>query len=120
MKINYVMIFVSDMSKSVAFYRDVVGMPLKYETPEWSEFITEGTNLALHKALATAGNRDRLEAGQCRPGFQVADLNGFHNRMTNNNVECVEQPKESFGVMIAQYKDPDGLEFSVSQEIKQS
>ena len=53
-------------------------------------------------------------AGQCRAGFQVSDLNDFHARMTENNVPCVQEPTETFGVQIAQYKDPDGLIFSVS------
>ena len=31
MRINYVIIFVSDMKRSVAFYRDVLGLHLKFE-----------------------------------------------------------------------------------------
>jgi len=42
MRVNYVIIFVSDMKRSVSFYRDVVGLSLKFETPEWTEFATEG------------------------------------------------------------------------------
>ena len=33
-RINYSIIFVSDMDRSVAFYRDVVGIPLKFESPD--------------------------------------------------------------------------------------
>jgi len=34
MKMNYAIVFVSDMKKSVSFYKDVIGLPLKFETPE--------------------------------------------------------------------------------------
>ncbi len=117
MRINYSIVVVSDMSRSVAFYRDVVGIPLKFESPGWTEFITDGATLALHKGDAPApqGETQRTEqAGQCRAGFQVPNLDEFHQRMTERNVPCIEEPTETFGVRIAQYVDPDGLVFSVS------
>jgi catechol 2,3-dioxygenase-like lactoylglutathione lyase family enzyme len=47
-QISYVMVTVSDMARSVAFYRDVLGLPLRFESPQWTEFETPGTTLALH------------------------------------------------------------------------
>jgi lactoylglutathione lyase len=117
MRINYSIVFVSDMERSVAFYRDVVGISLKFESPGWTEFATDGATLALHKgdAPAPGGKTQGAEqAGQCRAGFQVPNLDEFHKRMTEHNVPCVQEPTETFGVRIAQYVDPDGLIFSVS------
>ena len=37
MKLNYAIVFVSDMKRSVSFYRDVVGLPLKFESPGWKK-----------------------------------------------------------------------------------
>jgi len=54
------------------------------------------------------------QAGTCRAGFQVSNLDEFHDRMTRKNVPCAQPPTETFGVWIAQYVDPDGLIFSVS------
>ena len=48
MRVNYAIVYVSDMSRSVRFYRDIVGLPLRFESPEWTEFDTEGATLALH------------------------------------------------------------------------
>lgn len=48
MRINYAIIYVSDMDRSVAFNRDVIGMPVKFVSPHWSEFNTEGVTWALH------------------------------------------------------------------------
>ena len=50
MRIQYSILFVSDMQRAVAFYRDVLGLPLRFESPHWTEFATEGASLALHLA----------------------------------------------------------------------
>ena len=42
MRVNYAIVFVSDMTRSVIFYRDVLGLPLRFESPGWTEFATEG------------------------------------------------------------------------------
>ena len=118
MRVNYAIIFVSDMKRSVAFYRDVVGLPLKFDSPEWSEFATSGATLALHRSEgpAAAQDGDELPAGRCRPGLSVPNLDAFHSRMIEHNVTCTQQPKDLFGSRLAQYLDPDGLAISVSEE----
>lgn len=117
MRINYAIIFVSDMDRSVTFYRDVVGMPLKFASPHWTEFATEGATWALHLTEEPSVKRDagKLEAaGTSRPGFSVADLDAFHARMEAHKVPCPQPPKTTFGTRIALYMDPDGLVFAVS------
>jgi catechol 2,3-dioxygenase-like lactoylglutathione lyase family enzyme len=37
MRVNYAIVFVSDMKRAVSFYRDVLGLPLKFESPGWSK-----------------------------------------------------------------------------------
>lgn len=119
MRLSYSIIFVSDMNRSVAFYRDCLGLPLRFESPHWTEFATEGATLALHAAEAprdASADPHKVPAGRCRPGLAVPNLNDFHRRMTDQKVVCVQPPKETFGARIAQYLDPDGLAISVSEE----
>ena len=117
MRVNYAIVFVSDMKRSVAFYRDVIGLTLKFDSPEWSEFATEGATLALHRAeKGAAPVEGELPAGHCRPGLSVPDLDAFHARMVEQHVICTQQPKDLFGAKIAQYLDPDGLAISVGEE----
>src|SRR5215207_2373090 len=47
-KVDYIMVTVSNMGRSVAFYKDKLGLPMKFGTPEWTEFQTGTTTLALH------------------------------------------------------------------------
>jgi lactoylglutathione lyase len=117
MRVSYAIVFVSDMKRSVAFYRDVIGLPLKFDSPEWSEFATEGATLALHRAEKAGGNgAEELPAGHCRPGLSVPDLDAFHQRMVEHGVICTQQPKDLFGSRMGQYLDPDGLAISISEE----
>ena len=51
MKLNYVIEFVADMDRAVKFYRDVLGLSLKFQSPGWSEFSTGETSLGLHPRL---------------------------------------------------------------------
>ena len=114
MRIGYVIVFVGHMQEAVAFYRDVVGLPLRFESPDWSEFDTGDATLALH-AVREGGDPTDLPAGRCRPGFQVPDLDAFHARMIASNVSCIEEPHLVFGSKVAQYAGPDGLPFSVGE-----
>jgi lactoylglutathione lyase len=121
MRVNYAIVFVSDVKRSVSFYRDVLGLPLRFESPVWTEFATEGATLALHAAPASAPMQASpipASAGTCRPGLSVVNLDAFHASMLQKGVTCVQPPKETFGVRIAQYADPDGLVISVSEDRK--
>ena len=37
LKLTHVIEFVADMDSAVRFYRDVIGLPLKFQSPGWSE-----------------------------------------------------------------------------------
>jgi lactoylglutathione lyase len=118
-RVNYAIVFVSDMKRSVSFYRDDLGLPLKFESPAWTEFATEGATLALHASEGPGVEKDnprQVPAGRCRPGLSVPNLDEFHKRMVEQNVPCVQEPTTVFGARVAEYLDPDGLGISVGEE----
>ena len=117
MRVNYAIVFVSDMRRSVSFYRDSIGLPLRFESPEWTEFATDGATLALHLAESSAPMSADQEprAGSSRPGLHVPSLGEFHRRMIEHNVRCLQEPTDVFGSRVAQYADPDGLTISVGE-----
>jgi lactoylglutathione lyase len=119
MRVNYAIVFVSDMNRAVSFYRDVLGLSLRFESPGWTEFATEGATLALHASEGSDSEKNdpqQVPAGRCRPGLSVPNLDEFHKRMVESNVPCIQQPKTVFGARVAQYSDPDGLVISVGEE----
>jgi lactoylglutathione lyase len=121
---GHAIVFVSDMKRSIEFYRDVLGLPLRFESPEWTEFDTPGTTLALHHAdtpAAPADQTDENSAGLCNPSFTVDDIDAYHERLTSKGIPCVRPPKEEeYGRKLAMYVDPDGLPFTLCQPINGS
>ena len=77
---KYAIKFVADMDKAVKFYRDVLGLKVKFESPGWSEFVTGETTLALHPAS------DKNPAGKVELGFTVADVEVFYRDMSAKGV----------------------------------
>jgi lactoylglutathione lyase len=116
-RLSYAIVFVADMDRSIAFYRDVLGLPLKFASPEWTEFANEGATIALHKATVTnSGMNADAAPGTCQLGFEVDDLDASHARLQSLGVSCVRPPTaEPSGVRLAIYADPDGLRFIVAQ-----
>ena len=108
-KLSHVIEFVADMDTAVKFYRDVIGLPLKFQSPEWSEFATGETSLALHPSS------DGKPAGSVELGFHVDNLPTFHQEMSAKGVKFSMPPtKQEYGRMLAQFVDADGAHSSVS------
>lgn len=97
-------LFVTDMERAVDFYRDVLGLPVRFSNPFWTEFEIEGLPLGLQY----------IGAGQVPTGtgatidFEVVDIEEMIARMKLHGTEFVaivlDQP---FG-KLAKFKDPDG------------
>jgi lactoylglutathione lyase len=122
--LSHTIIFVRDMARSVVFYRDVLGLPVRFESPKWTEFETPGCTLALHLADVPGQapcSPDAIPAGICQLSFAVDDLDAFHQEMIAKGVVCLQPPqKEDFGGRLAAYADPDGLPFCVGNKAKKS
>ena len=123
-QIDYVMVGVSNMDQSVGFYKDTLGMPLKYKTNEWTEFQTGATTLALHLSkprIASAPAQREMIAATSTIGFTVTDLEKTYHELKAKNVRFVMEPKmrEEEGIKLAVCLDPDGLEISISETVKQ-
>jgi catechol 2,3-dioxygenase-like lactoylglutathione lyase family enzyme len=110
------------MRRSVAFYRDTLGLPLKFESPGWSEFATGATTLALHASAPPAAGSEAADqaapaAGTCALGFSVQDLDRTYAELRARGARFVvpptEQPRE--GIRLAVCTDPDGLTISFAE-----
>ncbi len=119
-KIDYAMVNVSQMGRSVAFYRDVLGIALKFESPGWSEFDTGATTLALHHAPAMAAAPSHgPAAGTCTLGFSVDDLDATVATLQARGAVFVMPPttQAGEGIRLAVMVDPDGLAISLAQAL---
>ena len=108
-KLSYAIRYVADMDQAVRFYTEHVGLPLRFSSPEWSEFDTGTTTLALHIASP------EKPAGTCEIGFNVPDVDAFYAKCTAAGVVSTSPPADLHGHRIAGLRDMDGAEFSVSR-----
>ena len=107
--LTYVMKFVADMDRAVRFYRDTLGLPLKFQSPGWSEFATGEVTLALHPA------KDGKPAGSVELGFRMDNLENLHAQGTDSGVAFVGPLRREHGVLLARFLDSEGAECSASE-----
>ena len=125
-QIDYTMVVVSDMQRSVEFYRDKLGIPLKFQSPDWTEFLTGTTTLALHgggvPANAPLAGDPTKQAGSCSIGFNVEDVDKTYLELQKKGIRFVMPPtqREGEGIRLAVCIDPDGLPIAFAQAIAQT
>ena len=107
-KISVVLIGVKDMERAVRFYRDVLGLPLKFQTDDYTEFATHGAVLALEK-------REEVVANGPAFTFPTSDIQQDCGQLEKAGVKFWrELREEDFGwVMMA--RDSEGNIFEIVQ-----
>ena len=107
-KLAYAIHFVADMDRAIAFYRDTVGLSLKFSSPEWSEFETGSTTLALHPAS------DENPAGTTHLGLHADEIAGAHKALTSSGVRFTQAPTPQHGITLAEFVDSEGARVTLS------
>jgi predicted enzyme related to lactoylglutathione lyase len=100
---------VADMETAVAFYRDTIGLTLRFATPFWSEFDTGSVTLALHAAS------EAHPAGSAQLGFSTGDLQTLYAEREANGLTFTAPPVDQHGSLLARILDCEGAEISLSQ-----
>ena len=125
-KIDYTMIMVTDMKRSLHFYRDILGFRVRFESEFWTEFDTEGTTLALHGGArpspeAASAKEEKL-AGTVAIGLNVSNLEGTVRMLKGQGVRFVMEPtvREGEGIRLAVFVDPDGLPISLAEPVEKN
>ena len=117
-KPDYIVIYVSDMQRSTAFYRDVLGLPLKFSTPGWTEFDLGSIKLALHRSSegARPEQAGRPPAGVAHLAFVVDNIQELYEDLKARGMHFSLAPeKQVTGNTIAVLHDPDGFGITLQQ-----
>ena len=95
-----------DPDRSVAFYRDVLGLAVYREFPGGTVFFLGGG------FLEVSGRREPGEGGDgLRLWVQVRDLAAAHHELRARGVSIVREPRrEPWGLDEMWLADPDGIE----------
>ncbi len=106
-KINAVYVYASDLDRSVAFYRDLLGIPMERHPtdPHWAQAHLEGgTRFALH---ATGGRLQPQVPGTVRVDFEEIDLEARVKRLRAAGVPVGPIERADWGDSV-EVVDPDG------------
>ena len=115
--VGQIHISVTDIDRSVAFYRDVLGIPLMFQVPGQSMAFLSSGDVRLYLG------RPEAEEFTTRVVlyFWVDDIEAEHQRLTEAGVAFVDAPHVTHrdGTMelwMAFFQDPDGHHLALMQE----
>src|SRR5579864_2550639 len=110
-KIGLVMLGVADLDKSVAFYRDRLGLKLSAQFEGFAFFDSSGVTLALSRGLAQATGKG---PGAVEVVFSVEHVRAAYDALRHQGVEFSSEPRViSPGNWGADFRDPDGHILSI-------
>jgi predicted enzyme related to lactoylglutathione lyase len=108
--VSVVYLYVTDMQRSLPFYRDLLGIPLEGDD-DWQEATLGGTRFALHKTREGIGE---LSSGTIHVSLEVADADAAAERVRGAGVAVKETMRDEWGTAV-QVVDPDGYEVYLYQ-----
>jgi predicted enzyme related to lactoylglutathione lyase len=105
----YTLVFVRDMTRAVAFYRDALGMKVRVATPAWSELEVAGATVALHAGREAGEQEIPL-------GFKVLNIDAVANAVVTAGGFIHAPKRQAAGEpAIMKAGDPDGNIFFLSE-----
>lgn len=110
-KIGIIMLGVTNVERSVAFYRDMLGLKVRMQFEGFVFFETSGVTLALSQGLAQATGRG---PGATEVVFSVDHVRAAHLALKSLGVDFMQEPRiVSPGNWAANFSDPDGHILSI-------
>lgn len=111
-KLSLVMLIVSDMKRSVAFYRDSLGLTVKHESEPWSELSAGTIDIGLHHG----GDEPIDPTGGAVLMFYVDDAGRVIEELRAKGVTILrDAEQEEYGGVLAAIADPDGYPIQLLQ-----
>ncbi len=116
---------VSDLERSVRFYREVLGIPLQdaahdsekrdpwYGGEHAAYSWTDGA--FIHFALYSAHEPERPVATAAQIGFHVPDFDSVHQQVLASGSKVLLEPRSEAWGRTARYLDPDGNIVSITE-----
>ena len=111
-RLGAAILLVEDLEKSIVFYRDILELKIKNQSPDWVEFQNEpqGAVLALHPARIKQKGFSNILVG-----FNVSNLESVCKKLEEKGVKFHKRiTEESFGKH-AIIEDPEGHLISIAE-----
>ncbi|HWC33094.1 MAG TPA: VOC family protein [Actinomycetota bacterium] len=122
--VDYVILYVEELERSIAFYRDVIGLSLRLEGDGYAEFATEGTKFGLFersKLPELIGRAAAPRGPAAEVVFVVDDVDAEAERLAAAGARVLMPPTDrAWGHRTLHVSDPDGHVVELAQEIPRS
>jgi len=105
---TYFMVPVQDMDRALAFYRDGLGLTLRFSSPNWSELAWRDATIALHLGGVAAEREGWL-------GFEVDDLDAAVAEIEAAGGRRETERVEG-GVRLISFTDSEGNSLTLGQQ----
>ena len=106
-KVGNVILAVKDIDKSIAFYHELIGLPIKNQRRSWVDLGTSGALLSLHPASLTAQHIGSSIENGITIGFLVGDVKSAVEELRAKGITIHREIVESDAGKNALVLDPD-------------
>ena len=114
-RLGYAIFFVSDLGRSIAFYRDTLRLPFRFANESYAEFATEGAKFSLFARSGLPGligseaPSGEIPWPQGEVAFFCDDVDAEHERLLSAGVRILAAPADQpWGERTLHVADPDG------------
>ncbi len=127
--LDYVVLIVADLDRSISFYTELLGLTLQHRTDTYAQIEAGTTRLGLYTrqameqtlgvalGLAPGAACDAVPAFEL--GFKVADVDAAHSELVAAGASSAAPPTtRPWGQRTAYLRDPDGNLIELAQDVE--
>lgn len=110
---------VDDMEKAVAFYRDTLELPVKYESADWVELDAGNVTIALRRYGSGPEGRPELSVGEgATLVFEVDDIKAAKAKLEGQGIKFIGGVFDYGAVRLAAFEDLNGNVLQIYQHVR--
>lgn len=123
-RIAHVILRVSDLPRSVAYYKDMLGLTMQASFPGFAFFAAGGVTLVLNENKAAAAAAGRVPDGvpATEIVFETTDIHAAHAALKSRGVAFAREPRvvtsdATHDTLATDFCDPDGHVLSITGRV---
>ncbi len=117
-RVDDVFFNVDEMDKAVAFYRDTLGLSVKYESDDWAELDGGNVTIALRRYGSGPEGRPELRVGEgATLVFEVDDIEAAKAELEDKGVKFIGGVFEYGSVKLAAFEDLNGNVLQIYEHV---
>jgi catechol 2,3-dioxygenase-like lactoylglutathione lyase family enzyme len=118
-RVDDVFFNVDDLEKAVAFYRDKLGLPVKYEAADWVELDAGNVTVALRRYGSGPEGRPELGVGEgATLVFEVDDIETAKAALVGQGVQFIGDVFDYGAVKLAAFEDLNGNILQIYEHVR--